>query len=155
MAWTINADDSITGADGYLTFTLDGKSYIAGNVKKFKATTEASSTSFKVLGSRSEKTKMGTIKGTWSAEGFVCDSRFKKEWIRWINGERSFPVLTFTASNTHSSRGTETVVIKNCNVSKFDIINLDAEADVLSETLEGTFDGVSMTKAFKNYIPEV
>lgn len=155
MAWTMESDDSINGADGFATFTLDGKTYQAGNWEKITATTEVSSTDFKVLGSRTVKTKPGTAKGKVTVEGFVVDSLYKREYIKWMNGKRSFPVLTLHCSNVHDTRGTETVVLKQVKFMNIPIVSMDANADLLPLSMDGTFDGADMPKSFTDVIPKI
>ena len=101
------------------------------------------------LGAGGKGNKPTGWKGTWSGTAHYNQSVFRKMWLEY---KKTGILPTFDIQITNedptSSVGRQTVILKNC-LSKGGILaKFDADAEILDEDLEGTYDDFEMPEPF-------
>lgn len=169
----LEAGGTIRGGEGKVICKYDNKTFVLGNLKSIKATVESDNGDFKVLGSRWEKHKVGSLRGKFDATIVYDIHDFRNILDRYSKSGKS-PVFTIQITNndtTTDSRttgitydswdgsakkiGRQTVTLKGCLIDEFTLAKLDVDEDVLEEDISGTFDGYSFSTITLPYASEL
>ena len=64
-------------------------------------------------------------------------------------GEDVFFDMQIVNEDPTSAVGRQSIILINCNINSIDFGNIDAEAEILDEEFEFTFDDVKMPEEFR------
>ncbi|NBD24322.1 phage tail tube protein [Paenibacillus glycinis] len=146
----LNAGDTISGKTATATLTVGDTREELFYAKKLEATVEKKKTEVPVLGQRQVAHKANGWSGSGTLTIYYMTSYFRQLMYKYIStGVDTYFDLHIVNQDDASSVGSQTVILKNCNMdsvmmAKFDITSDDA----LEEEIAFTFDGVELPGQF-------
>lgn len=145
----MQAKDTISGQEAYAYITIDGSNKPMFYAKKLTATVKKNKIAVKTLGKRGTQYKTSGWDGSGTMQIYYATSLFRELMSEYIeNGiDKSFDIQVMNNDPT-SSLGSQTVILRNVNLDTVDMAAFDVSADVLSENIKFTFEGVSITDSF-------
>lgn len=149
----LRAADTLSGQAGRITFLVDGNVEDGGMVRSFEATFTKNKAEVRTIGNRATQHKSTGWNGTFTMTLFYITSLFRKQAETFAHtGRDNYFNITCTNDDQGSSVGMQTAVLINCNVDSVVIAKLDADADVLDEDMDGTFDDFTILDEFNQPI---
>lgn len=150
--WThMKAGDAISGKEGKLYATIDGKVEQVAECKNITAKITKLKSEFKALGHRGTQHKANGWSGTGTLTIHYASSKWAKMMINYAkDGVDTYFKLQVINDDPTSSIGKQEVVLDNVNLDEAEIAKLDTDADFLDETMNFTFSEVDMIEEFKN-----
>lgn len=153
MAGSImNALDAVAGsqASAYITMS-DGNRYCFMQLYSFESDMDVSIADVPLLGKTGKGHKPGGWSGTWSATAHYNQSIMRKILLDYKEtGILGTFDIQITNEDPTSSVGSQTIILKSCLTSGGTLAKFDADSEILSEDLEGTFDDWEMPEEFTN-----
>lgn len=145
----MQAKDTISGQEAFAYITIDGSNQPMFYAKKLTATVKKNKIAVKTLGKRGTQYKTSGWDGSGSMQVYYATSLFRELMSEYIeNGiDKSFDIQVINNDPT-SNLGTQSVILRNVNLDTVDMAAFDVSADVLSENIKFTFEGVSITESF-------
>ncbi|MDF2881575.1 MAG: phage tail tube protein [Clostridiaceae bacterium] len=150
MANTImNAQDAISGSLAECYITIDGTRYQFMQITKFKAEIKKNKVKVALLGQTGKGNKSSSWEGTFTGTAYYNQSILRRMLLAYKNsGVDSYFTAQVTNEDPASSVGSQTTILKKCNLDGGTIAFLDATADSLEEDISGTFDDFDMPEEF-------
>ncbi|MEG0778807.1 MAG: phage tail tube protein [Oscillospiraceae bacterium] len=150
MSTTMNAMDAVAGSQATAYITLaDGNRYNFMQMTSFESNMEIKLTEVPILGKTGKGNKPAGWSGTWKASAHYNQSIVRAMLLEYKNTGK-LPNFDIQVSNEDptTSIGTQTIILKNCLTKGGILAKFDADAEILDEDLEGTFDDWEMPQKF-------
>ncbi len=143
------APDTISGAMATAFVTIEGKRYNLMQLYSFEAKMEIKTTEVAILGRTGKGTKSNGWSGKWTGKAHYNQSVLRQMWLGYKKtGEMPLMDIQITNYDMTSSAGRQTIILKNCLTNGGVITKFDADTQVLTEELTGTFDDWDMPEQF-------
>ena len=147
----MKAEDAISGKEGALYATIDGKVFQVAECKSISAKITKNKTEFKALGYRGTQHKATGWTGTGTMVIHYATSKFAKMMINYAKkGIDQYFKLQLINEDPTSSIGRQTVTLIDVNLDEAEIAKLDTEADFLDQSMNFTFSDVDIPDEFKD-----
>lgn len=143
--------DAISGKEGTLYISINGKSLEFAEITKFESKIEYTKADVKRVGTRMDGSKIVGAKGTGSMTVYYHRPEMRAMALDYLRTGRS-PIFDATVVNDDatSRAGKQTSLIKNISPDETMIALLDGEGDeVLTEEIPFTFDDFDLINQFK------
>lgn len=145
----MKAEDAISGKEGTLYATIDGKVKAVAECKNISAKISKNKTEFKALGYRGTQHKATGWTGTGTLVIHYASSQWAKMVIDYAKtGKDVYFKLMVTNEDPTSNIGRQVITLTDCNLDEAEIAKLDTEAEFLDESMNFTFSGVEMDEEF-------
>ena len=136
MANTMNARDAISGALAECYVIIEGNRYNFMQIRE---------------GRTSKGHKAAGSNGTWSGTAYFNQSILRELLYRYqTNGEMVYFDMQVTTSDPTSDAGRQTIILKNCLMDGGTLTKFNADEELLTEDISGTFDSWEMPEKFNN-----
>ena len=146
----MKASDAISGKEGSLYATIDGKVIQVAECKSINAKITKNKTEFKALGYRGTQHKATGWSGSGTLTIHYASSRWAKMMIDYEKkGIDTYFKLQIINEDPTSSIGKQTVTLIDVNFDEAEIAKIDTDAEFLDETMNFTFSDVEMPDEFK------
>lgn len=146
----MKASDAISGKEGSLYATIDGKVIQVAECKSINAKITKNKTEFKALGYRGTQHKATGWSGSGTLTIHYASSRWAKMMIDYAKkGIDTYFKLQIINEDPTSSIGKQTVTLIDVNFDDAEIAKIDTDAEFLDETMNFTFSDVEMPDEFK------
>ena len=147
---TMHAKDAIAAAMAQCYVTIEGNRYNFMSAIKLEAKIEKKKTEVPILGKPGKGNKSGGWKGSGSATFHYNTGIFRDLMKRFKETGRDiyFDIQVSNYDET-SDVGTQTVILRDCNINGGVLAKFDAGADYLDETLDFTFEDFAIQESFK------
>jgi len=149
----IKGKNTISGKEGLAIVIIDNIQYELFYLKSFEATLEKQKSEIKRVGRRFASHKSTGVTGTGSVVMDYYTPVFKNKMIEYINtGVDFYFDMIVKVSDPASDAGTETVVLKDCNLDQVMVSKLDGDSDdPLEDNFDFTFEGIEYETSFNEY----
>lgn len=147
---TMNAMDAVAGsqATAYLMLA-NGNRYNFMQLTSFESSMEIKLTEVPILGRTGKGNKPAGWSGTWKGTAHYNQSLIREMLLEYKNtGKLANFDIQVSNEDPTTSIGTQTIILKNCLTKGGILAKFDADAEVLDEDLEGTFDDWEMPETF-------
>lgn len=142
-------NDSISGSEGRAYATINGNVEEMFYVKKLEATVEKKKAEMKVIGTRKTQNKATGWSGSGSMTIYYATTIFRQMMLEYIKtGKDTYFDIQLVNEDPSSTIGKQTVVLKGVNLNKVIIAKGDADADMLDEDIDFTFEDVDILDSF-------
>ena len=146
---TMHAKDSVFAAMAECYVTIDGSRYNFMQAIELEATMEKEKVEVPILGKTGRGNKANGWKGTGSATFHYNTSIFRKVMQEYKRtGQDLYFDIQITNSDPTSSVGSQTVILKDCNLDNMIIAKFDADGEYLDESFDFTFEDWEMPNEF-------
>lgn len=146
----MKAKDAISGKEGSLYATIDGKVIQVAECKSINAKITKNKTEFKALGYRGTQHKATGWSGSGTLTIYYASSRWAKMMIDYAKkGIDTYFKLQIINEDPTSSIGKQTVTLIDVNFDEAEIAKIDTDAEFLDGTMNFTFSDVEMPDEFK------
>ena len=146
----MKASDAISGKEGSLYATIDGKVIQVAECKSINAKITKNKTEFKALGYRGTQHKATGWSGSGTLTIHYASSRWAKMMIDYAKkGIDTYFKLQIINEDPTSSIGKQTVTLIDVNFDEAEIAKIDTDAEFLDETMNFTFSDVEMPDEFE------
>lgn len=145
----MNAKDAVSASLAECFVTLEGKRYNFMQAINLEAKFEKKKSEVPILGKPGKGNKSTGWKGTGNATFHYNTSLFRELLYRYKNtGEDIYFDIQVTNSDPTSSVGSQTVILKDCNIDGGVLTKFDANAEYLDDTVDFTFEDFEMPVKF-------
>lgn len=149
MAETMHARDAIHGAQGEAFVTIEGSRYNFAQLMNLEARMEKTKTQVPILGKTGKGNKSTGWEGTGSATFHFNTSIFRQLLYRYKEtGEDIYFDVQVTNEDKSSTVGSQTTILKDCNLDGGIIALLDADAEYLEDSFDFTFEDWELVESF-------
>lgn len=149
MSVIMMAKDSVSASLAECYATIDGQRYNLMQAINLEATMEKSKSEVPILGKTGKGNKANNWKGTGSATFHYNTSIFRKFMKKYKDQGTDFYFdIQITNSDPTSAVGSQTIVLKDCNLDSITIAKFDADGEYLDEQLDFTFEDWEMPTEF-------
>ena len=151
MAQTMLSKDAVSAALEVCFVTIRGNRYNFMQAINLEATMEKNKSEIPILGKTGKGNKANGWTGTGSAEFHFNSSIFRQMMYDYqMSGEDVYFEIQVTNNDPTSSVGSQTVILKDCNLDSVVLAAFDADGDNLTESIDFTFDSFEIPKKFNN-----
>lgn len=143
--------DAISGKEGMLYLTIDGRSIEYAEITKFDAKIEYTKSDVKRLGARMDGSKITGAKGTGNIGLYYHRPEMRAMALEYLRSGKS-PIFDAMVVNDDvtSAAGKQTTLVKNIVPDSTTIAMLDAESDdTLKDEFSYTFDDFDFLNQFR------
>ena len=145
----MNAKDAISASLAECFITIEGNRYNFMQAINLEASMEKTKTEVPILGKPGKGNKATGWKGTGSATFHYNTSVFRELLYRYKNtGEDIYFDIQVTNEDPTSAVGRQTVILKDCNIDGGVLVKFDADAEVLDEDMDFTFEDWELPEKF-------
>lgn len=145
----MNGKDAVSASLAECYATLDGTRYNLMQAINLEATMEKTKTEVPILGKTGKGNKATGWTGTGSATFHFNTSIFRKFMAKYKNtGEDFYFDIQITNEDPTASVGSQTIILKDCNVDSIILAKFDADGEYLDEELAFTFEDWEMPTEF-------
>ncbi|QBK26744.1 phage tail tube protein [Ureibacillus thermophilus] len=149
MAETMHARDAIHGAQGEAFVTIEGTRYNFAQLINLEARMEKTKTQVPILGKTGKGNKSTGWEGTGSATFHFNTSIFRQLLYRYKEtGEDIYFDVQVTNEDPSSNVGSQTIILKDCNLDGGIIALIDADAEYLEDSFDFTFEDWELVESF-------
>lgn len=149
MAETMHARDAIHGAQGEAFVTIEGTRYNFAQLINLEARMEKTKTQVPILGKTGKGNKSTGWEGTGSATFHFNTSIFRQLLYRYKEtGEDIYFDVQVTNEDPSSNVGSQTIILKDCNLDGVIIALIDADAEYLEDSFDFTFEDWELVESF-------
>jgi hypothetical protein len=151
MTRTMNKQDAISGKEGVLYLTIDGKVIELAELIKFEAKVSYKKSTVKSVGRGMDGSKVVGASGSGTMTVHYHRPENRALALRYIRTGRA-PIFDATVVNNDptSSAGKQTTIVKNIIPDEALIAKLDGdEEDTLKEEIPFTYDDFDFLEQFK------
>lgn len=146
------AQDSISGKEGMIWATINGKVKELAEVRNFTATFDKTKAEFRSLGQRGTQYKATGWSGTGTMTVYYVSSDFIKMLVDYAKtGKDAYFNLTVKNDDPNSSVGAQKVTLGMVNIDGGDILKIDVDAEFLDTSFNFTFSEIDILEKFKPY----
>lgn len=145
----MNGKDAISASLAECYATLDGVRYNIMQAINLEATMEKNKTEVPILGKTGKGNKANGWTGSGSATFHFNTSIFRKFMKRYKDsGEDFYFDIQVTNEDPTAAVGSQTIILKDCNLDSIVIAKFDADGDYLEEDMDFTFEDWEMPEEF-------
>ena len=145
----MNGKDAVSASLAECYATLDGTRYNLMQAINLEATMEKTKTEVPILGKTGKGNKATGWTGTGSATFHFNTSIFRKFMAKYKNtGEDFYFDIQITNEDPTASVGSQTIILKDCNVDSIILAKFDADGEYLDEEMNFTFEDWEMPTEF-------
>lgn len=149
MGNIMNAKDAISASLAECYVTIEGNRYNFMQAINLEAKMEKSKSEVPILGKTGKGNKSTGWKGTGSATFHYNTGIFRQLLKRYKDtGEDVYFDIQVTNSDPSSAVGSQTVILKGCNLDGGILTKFDADAEYLDEDIDFTFEDWEMPETF-------
>ncbi|WP_313132643.1 phage tail tube protein [Anaerocolumna sp.] len=149
----MNAEDAISGSLGECYVTIQGNRYNFMQAINLEAKVEKTKAEIPILGKTGKGNKTTGWKGTGSATFYYNTSIFRELlYLYKSTGQDVYFDIMITNEDPTSTIGSQTVILKGCNIDGGILAKFDADAEYLDEEMDFTFEDWEMPTRF-NLLP--
>lgn len=149
MSVIMMAKDAVSASLAECYATIDGQRYNLMQAINLEATMEKSKSEVPILGKTGKGNKANNWKGTGSATFHYNTSIFRKFMKKYKDQGTDFYFdIQITNSDPTSAVGSQTIVLKDCNLDSITIAKFDADGEYLDEQLDFTFEDWEMPREY-------
>ncbi len=146
---TMHAKDTLAGSMAECYVTLNGNRYNFMQAIKVEAKVEKTKKEIAILGKSGKGNRSTGWKGTGSAQFHYNTSIFRELLVTYKNNKSDIYFdMQITNEDSTSSAGSQTVILKDCNIDGGILARFDANSEFLDETLTFTFEDFEMPQTF-------
>lgn len=146
----MNGKDAVSASLAECYATLDGTRYNLMQAINLEATMEKTKTEVPILGKTGKGNKATGWTGTGSATFHFNTSIFRKFMAKYKNtGEDFYFDIQITNEDPTASVGSQTIILKDCNVDSIILAKFDADGEYLDEELAFTFEDWELVEEFR------
>ena len=146
----MHAKDTVSASLAECYVTLEGKRYNLMQAINLEANFEKNKTEVPILGKTGKGNKATGWTGTGSATFHYNTSVFRMLMYRYKEtGEDVYFDIQVTNEDPTSAVGSQTVILKDCNVDGGILAKFDADAEYLDEDMDFTFEDFEIPEQFK------
>ena len=146
---TMQARNAISGAQGRAFVTIEGTRYQFASLINLEANADKTKTQVPIMGRSSKGNKATGIEYTGSATFHYNTSVFRDLLYKFQEtGEDIYFDIQVTNDDKTSTVGTQTTILKDCNLDGGIIAMLDADAEYLEDSAEFTFERFELPQKF-------
>lgn len=145
----MNGKDAVSASLAECYATLDGTRYNLMQAINLEATMEKTKTEVPILGKTGKGNKATGWTGTGSATFHFNTSIFRKFMAKYKNtGVDFYFDIQITNEDPTSAVGSQTIILKDCNVDSIILAKFDADGEYLDEEMSFTFEDWEMATEF-------
>lgn len=145
----LQAEDTISGAEGTATAIIDGRVVELFEVKELTATVDLNKSDVRTLGNRATQKKITGWSGTGSMTVYFVTSRWAKMAIDYIkSGKIKKFDINIKNQDPSSSVGKQVSKLSKCLIDGTDIAKLNVDADALDQSVNFTFEDADLLNEF-------
>ena len=134
----LKAENLVSGQEGRAYVKLDGQNRELLYLKNVTATVEKKKQAVRTLGKRGGKMTV-----------YYVTSLFRQLMLQYMkDGVDTYFDIVVINDDPQSAFGSQSVVLKNCNLDKVVLARLDVAEDFLDEELSFTFDDAELLTSF-------
>lgn len=146
----MKAGDAISGKEGALYATINGKVIQVAECKSVSAKITKNKSEFKALGYRGTQQKATGWSGTGTLVIHYASSRWSKLIIDYAKkGIDTYFKLQIENEDPTSSIGKQTVTLIDVNLDEAEVAKLDVDSEFLDQSMNFTFSDIEMPEEFK------
>ncbi len=146
----MNGKDAISASLAECYVTLEGIRYNFMQAINLEASMEKSKTEVPILGKTGKGNKATSWKGSGSATFHFNSSIFRKLMKKYKDtGSDFYFDIQITNSDPTSSVGSQTIILKDCNLDSIILAKFDADGEYLDEDMDFTFEDWEMPEMFR------
>ena len=146
---TMNAKDSVSASLAECFITIGTNRYNFMQAINLEAKMEKVKSEVPILGKTGKGNKSNGWKGTGSATFHYNTSIFRELLYTYKNtGEDTYFTIQVTNEDATSSVGSQSVILKGCNIDGGILTKFDADAEYLDEDLDFTFEDFEIPTKF-------
>lgn len=147
----MNALDAVAGSQASAYITLDDKNrYCFMQLYSFESNMEVNVATVPVLGKTGKGNKPAGWTGTWKGTAHYNQSVIRSMLLAYKKNGCMQPFdIQVTNEDLTSNVGKQSIILKGCLVKGGILAKFDANADILDEEIEGTFDDWEMPNTFE------
>ena len=145
----MHARDAVSAALAECFVTIDGTRYNFMQAINLEATMEKTKTTVPILGKTGRGNRATGWEGKGSATFHFNTSIFRKVMMEYKKtGKDLYFDIQVTNLDPTSSVGSQTVILKDCNIDSVIITKFDADGEYLDEDFDFTFEDWEMPEQF-------
>lgn len=145
----MNGRDAVSASLAECYATLDGVRYNIMQAIDLEATMEKNKTEVPILGKTGKGNKANGWTGSGSATFHYNTSIFRKFMKRYKEtGEDFYFDIQITNEDPTAAVGSQTIILKGCNLDSIIVAKFDADGDYLDEDFDFTFEDWEMPEEF-------
>lgn len=145
----MNGKDAVSASLAECYVTLEGIRYNFMQAINLEATMEKSKTEVPILGKTGKGNKSVSWKGSGSATFHFNSSIFRKLMKKYKDtGSDFYFDIQITNSDPTSAVGSQTIILKDCNLDSIILAKFDADGEYLDEDMDFTFEDWEMPQEF-------
>lgn len=149
----ILGEDTISGREGKVMATIDGKVYELFELTKFTADIELDTTEIKPIGVRHTETKVHGIKGTGTFSGYYVSSKYRDIILDYYKTGKMPQFKAVVVNEDPASKaGRQEIMIEGITITKSSFGMLDNSAGALTEDVPFNFRYAKILKTFDEVI---
>ena len=146
----MHARDSVSASLAECFVTIEGNRYNFMQAINLEASLEKNKTEVPILGKTGKGNKSTGWSGTGSATFHYNTSIFRELLVRYKDtGEDVYFDIQVTNEDPTSRVGSQTVILKDCNIDGGILAKFDADGEYLDEDMDFTFEDFEMPEEFE------
>lgn len=150
MSVIMIAKDAVSASLAECYATIDGQRYNLMQAINLEATMEKNKAEVPILGKTGKGNKANGWKGTGSATFHYNTSIFRKFMKKYKDSGSDFYFdIQITNNDPTSSVGSQTIILKDCNLDSITLAKFDADGEYLDEQMDFTFEDWEMPTEFQ------
>lgn len=145
----MHSRDAISARLAECYVTINGERYNFMQAINLEAKYEKNKIEVPILGKTGRGHKSAGWNGTGSATFHYNSSIFRKLFLRYQEtGEDVYFDIQITNSDPTATVGSQTIILKDCNIDDGILAKFDADGEILDEEMAFTFESVEMPQSF-------
>ncbi|MBS4959611.1 MAG: phage tail tube protein [Clostridiales bacterium] len=151
MAVIMNGRDAVSSALAECFITIDGKRYNFMQAISLTANMAKTKTMVPILGKTGKGNKAGGWKGSGKAVFHYNTTIFRDLLYKYKEkGDDIYFDILIRNEDPTSAAGSQTVILKDCNLNGGVLAKFDADGDFLDESMEFTFEDFEIPEKFNS-----
>lgn len=147
---TMHARNAISGAQGRAFVTIEGVRYQFASLINLEARSDKTKTQVPIMGRANKGNKATGMENTGSATFHYNTSIFRELLYKFQEtGQDIYFDIQVTNDDKTSSVGSQTTILKDCNLDGGIVAMLDADAEYLEDTADFTFERFELPQKFE------
>nr|DAY51574.1 MAG TPA: tail tube protein [Caudoviricetes sp.] len=145
-------EKTISGSQGtvYVTYSDTNQRFCFARLINVEAKVKLNKTAIAILGKTGKAHKIGSWEGSGTAEMYYCDSAMRKKVAEYNGTGKMFTFdMEITNNDEASTMSAQTTILKGCLLDEIILAKIDAETEVLKESISFTFDDFSIENTFE------
>lgn len=145
----MRAGDSVSGSLAECFITIDDQRYNFMQLYEFEASWKLNIVDVPILGKVGKGHKVVGGSGEWSGTAHYNQSVMRQLLLKYKNsGEMTYFDIQVTNEDPTAKIGRQTIVLRDCLMEGGILAKFNADEEVLSEEISGTFEDWDMPESF-------